>query len=107
MKKYKIEAYMNTLPIRTYRKAMNYIPIYLEISLNTFCNYKAIEIDDRQDIPHGKVVLLEKLFGFATGELSNVDFSEKPRTLPELFTEIEEKREKLKTQLKTNVVNSL
>ncbi len=49
---------------------MSEIPKILDISVNTFHNYRQIKAGDTQDIPYEKVVLLEHLFGLNHGELA-------------------------------------
>ncbi|WP_316790152.1 hypothetical protein [Pedobacter frigoris] len=70
-RKYKINEYLLKLPISDYRSAVRLIPKYMRISLNTFHNYRNILLADRQDIPHEKVVMFEKLFDLKPGELLN------------------------------------
>lgn len=69
--KYKIDEYLNSLTIKEYRKAIQLIPRILGVSLNTFQNYRNILIGDVQDIPYEKVIILEKLFDYNPGSLSN------------------------------------
>ncbi|TKC04909.1 hypothetical protein [Pedobacter frigoris] len=70
-RKYKINEYLLKLPISDYRAAIRLIPKYMRISLNTFHNYRNILLADRQDIPHEKVVMFEKIFDLKPGELLN------------------------------------
>lgn len=70
-RKYKINECLLKLPIADYRAAIRFLPKYLDISLNTFHNYRNILLEDSQDIPHEKVVMLEKLFELRPGELYN------------------------------------
>jgi hypothetical protein len=69
--KYRINELLNKLSVSDYRKAIKIIPRQLNVSDKTFSNYRNIKIDDVQDIPHEKVVLLEKLFAIKPGELEN------------------------------------
>lgn len=77
-KKYKIDAYMLSLTVNEYKRAVHLLPKILGISFNTFHNYRKILINEERDIPHEKVVLMEQLFGYKTGELSNRDIQTKP-----------------------------
>lgn len=76
--KYKINDFLLRLPVAQYREAIKLLPKILGVSLNTFHNYRNIELDDRQDIPHEKVVLFEKLFEMRVGELLNKEVRCKP-----------------------------
>jgi hypothetical protein len=69
--KYRIDELLNQLTVAQYRLAMRVIPQQLSISNKTFANYRRIKLDDTQDIPHEKVVLMEKLFDLKAGELQN------------------------------------
>ncbi|TDQ09534.1 hypothetical protein [Pedobacter metabolipauper] len=71
IKKYKINECMLRLSRGDYKKAVLHIPGFLNISLNTFHNWRKISINDEQDIPHEKVVLFEILFGLKRGGLLN------------------------------------
>jgi hypothetical protein len=70
-RKYKINDCLLRLPVPQYREAVKVIPRVLGISLNTFHNYRNILSGDKQDIPHEKVILFEKLFEMRIGELIN------------------------------------
>lgn len=59
--------------MKDYRKALKLLPKAINVSSNTFSNYRNIKLTDEQDIPHQKVVLLEKIFGLASGELENFE----------------------------------
>ena len=83
-KKYKIDAYLFSLTVKEYRSAMHILPKILDISLNTFHNYRKINIDEEKDIPYEKVVLMEHLFALKTGELTNRNLHSE--TLKELVT---------------------
>ena len=78
LRKYKINDFLLRLPVPEYREAVKIIPKVLGISLNTFHNYRNILSDDKQDIPHEKVVLFEKLFEMRVGELINKEMRCKP-----------------------------
>jgi hypothetical protein len=83
MYKYGIEDYLYSLNVMEYRKAVKLIPEILGIALNTFQNYRKILIDDSQDIPYEKVVMMEKLFDLNPGTLTKNKFEVK--SLKELF----------------------
>lgn len=72
--KYRINELLTQLSVKDYRKALLVIPQLLNISPKTFNNYRKIKFDDVQDIPHEKVVLLEKLFDINAGELQNYTY---------------------------------
>lgn len=69
--KYRINELLNKFSVSEYKKAMLLIPQLLNVSQKTLNNYRNIKIDDLQDIPHEKVVILEKLFGLEPGDLQN------------------------------------
>ncbi|WP_316752937.1 hypothetical protein [Pedobacter gandavensis] len=69
-RKYKIDEYLFNLNVWQYRKAMQILPDLLNISLNTFHNYRRILPESTQDIPYEKVILMEKLFDFQHGTLA-------------------------------------
>lgn len=86
--KYRIDELMNQFPVSQYRLAMRLIPQLLDVSPKTFANYRNIKLNDSQDIPHEKVVLLEKLFALEPGELQNFLIVASPiseLTDPELY----------------------
>ncbi|WCT14737.1 hypothetical protein [Mucilaginibacter jinjuensis] len=76
--KYRIDELLNKLTVKDYRKALLIVPQLLNISQKTFNNYRKIKLEDKQDIPHEKVVILEKLFAINTGELQNFTFIVEP-----------------------------
>lgn len=78
--KYRINELLNKLSVKDNKKAMLIIPQMLNISQKTLGNYRNIKIDDLQDIPHEKVVILEKLFGLNPGELQNFIYIIEPLT---------------------------
>lgn len=73
-RKYKIDEYLLTLNIKEYKEAMHKLPELLGVCVNTFNNYRKIELGDMQDIPYMKVVMLEKLFDLEPGSLMNYKF---------------------------------
>jgi hypothetical protein len=77
-RKYKINDFLLRLPVPQYREAVKIIPRILGVSLNTFHNYRNILWNDKQDIPHEKVILFEKLFELRGGELINKELKCKP-----------------------------
>lgn len=77
-RKYKINDFLLRLPVSQYRDAVKIIPKILGVSLNTFHNYRNILWNDKQDIPHEKVILFEKLFELRVGELINKELKCKP-----------------------------
>lgn len=76
--KYRIDELLNKLTVKDYRKAILIVPQLLSISQKTFNNYRKIKLEDKQDIPHEKVVILEKLFAINPGELQNFTFIVEP-----------------------------
>lgn len=78
IRKYKINDFLLRLPVPQYREAIKILPKVLGVSLNTFHNYRNILLDDRQDIPHEKVILFEKLFEMDVGELMNKELRCRP-----------------------------
>lgn len=74
--------------MKDYRKALKIIPKALNVSLNTFSNYRNIKLTDEQDIPHQKVVLLEKIFELESGQLEN--FKPEYKSLKQLLEECQE-----------------
>lgn len=59
---------------------MRLIPEQLNVSAKTFANYRNIKLNDSQDIPHEKVVVLENLFDLEPGKLQNFVVTIKPIT---------------------------
>lgn len=76
--KYKIDELLNNFSITQYKLAMRIIPQQLDVSVKTFANYRNIKLNDSQDIPHEKVVTLEKLFDLEPGQLQNFVVRVKP-----------------------------
>ncbi|MXV14901.1 hypothetical protein [Hufsiella ginkgonis] len=71
MYKYRLHDLLDNLPKKDFNKAMRVIPKVLGVSFNTFLNYRNIKLADQRDIPHQKVLILEKIFGLNHGELDN------------------------------------
>ena len=69
--KYRIDELMSQLLVDEYRIAMKVIPKLLNVSSKTFFNYRNIKLNENKDIPHEKVLMLEKLFDLQPGELQN------------------------------------
>lgn len=69
--KYKIEEFLENLPVKQNRILINQIPEILGISYNTFRNYCKIPLQSKKDIPYECVRKLEILFGMKHGELTN------------------------------------
>lgn len=70
--KYKIEEFLENLPVRENKLLVYQIPDILGVSYNTFRNYCKIPLKSKKDIPYECVRKLEILFGMAPGELTNV-----------------------------------
>nr|WP_121274028.1 hypothetical protein [Pedobacter schmidteae] len=71
MYKYKINEYLYGLNVVEYSAARKIIPRELDISLNTFHNYRSIKIDSSADIPYEVVRKLEIMFNMKRGGLEN------------------------------------
>lgn len=69
--KYKINDFLERLTIKEYKFAMKKIPGLLNVSMNTFHNYRKIKIGERQDVPYEKIKIMEILFGVENGALEN------------------------------------
>lgn len=83
IEKYKINDFLENLTIKEYKFAMKMIPRVLNVSMNTFHNYRRIKLGERQDIPYEKVRLLEILFEIENGSLENI--KTRGKSLVELF----------------------
>lgn len=77
MDKYKINEYLYRLNVVEYSAARKIIPKVLDISLNTFHNYRNIKIDSETDIPYCIIRKLEILFDVERGDLENFQFKGK------------------------------
>jgi len=88
MYKYRINYFLAALPMKDYRKALKIIPKAINVSINTFSNYRNIKLTDEQDIPHQKVQMLEKIFNLRSGELENYDVEYK--SLKQLLEECQD-----------------
>lgn len=71
MYKYKINEYLYNLNVHEYSAARRIIPRELDISSNTFHNYRSIKIDSEVDIPYEMVRKLEIIFSLKRGGLEN------------------------------------
>lgn len=69
--KYKIEEFLENLPVKQNKALVNQIPEILGVSYNTFRNYCKIPLSSKKDIPYECVRKLEILFGMEYGELAN------------------------------------
>jgi len=81
--KYRINEFLDRLTVREYKFAMKAIPELLDVSMNTFHNYRRIKVGEKQDVPYEKIKLMEILFGVKSGELENEKMHGK--SLSELF----------------------
>jgi hypothetical protein len=72
MYKYKIEEFLENLPVKQNKILVNQIPDILGVSYNTFRNYCKIPLKSKKDIPYECVRKLEILFGMKHGELTNI-----------------------------------
>jgi hypothetical protein len=77
IEKYKINQLLDQLTVKEYKFAIKIIPKVLNVSMNTFHNYRRIGLDERQDIPYEKVKLMEILFDVESGALENTRISGK------------------------------
>ncbi|MBD1364410.1 hypothetical protein IDJ77_11375 [Mucilaginibacter sp. ZT4R22] len=71
-KKYRINEMLDRLPIKKNKQALKILPNELGVSTATFNNYRAITVEDVQDIPHMAVVKLEQFFSLEPGQLQNI-----------------------------------
>lgn len=71
MYKYKINEYLYNLNVMEYSAARKIIPRELDISSNTFHNYRSIKINSASDIPYEMVRKMEILFNMKRGGLEN------------------------------------
>ncbi|PYF71545.1 hypothetical protein [Pedobacter nutrimenti] len=69
--KYKIDEFLENLPVKHNKHLVSQIPGILNVSRNTFRNYCKIPFMSKKDIPYGCVRKLEILFGMEPGELAN------------------------------------
>jgi hypothetical protein len=69
--KYKIEAYLQQLNVKDYSLAIKVIPKELNISANTFQNYRKLMLGSASDIPYILVRRLENIFKLERGGLEN------------------------------------
>lgn len=71
MYKYKIHEFMENLTVRQYKFLNKLIPKVIDKSINTFNNYRNLQLQDEGDIPYETVRKLEILFGIDAGSLAN------------------------------------
>ena len=88
MYKYKINEYLYNLNVMEYSAARKIIPRELDISSNTFHNYRSIKIDSASDIPYEMVRKMEILFNMKRGGLENSVI--KIKKLKTLINELQE-----------------
>ncbi|MET3115698.1 hypothetical protein AAKU52_003455 [Pedobacter sp. CG_S7] len=69
--KYKIEEFLENLPVKQNKILVIQIPEILGVSYNTFRNYCKIPLNSKKDMPYECVRKLEILFGMQHGELTN------------------------------------
>ncbi len=69
--KYKINEYLYNLNVNEYSSARKLIPAELDISPNTFHNYRSLKRDSPSDIPYELVRKMEIIFGMKRGGLEN------------------------------------
>ncbi len=77
MYKYKIHECMDNLTVRQYKFLTKMIPKIIDKSVNTFNNYRNLQMGDEGDIPYETVRKLEILFGLEPGGLLNYDIEGK------------------------------
>ena len=75
IEKYKINQFLDQLTVKEYKFALKMIPKILNVSMNTFHNYRRIGLEEPQDIPYEKVKLMEILFDVESGALENSHIS--------------------------------
>jgi hypothetical protein len=83
IEKYKINQFLDQLTVKEYKFALKVIPKVLNVSMNTFHNYRRIGLEEPQDIPYEKVKLMEILFDVESGALENSPVSGK--SLSQMF----------------------
>jgi len=69
--KYKIDACLQQLNVQNYSIAMKIIPKELNISSNTFHNYRKLRLNSKSDIPYILIRRLENIFNLERGGLEN------------------------------------
>jgi hypothetical protein len=90
-KKYRINEFLNRLSVTDNRKAINFLPRQLGISVATFNNYRNIDVDSAQDIPHIIVVKLEKFFSLSPRALENTAYFFRIQSEMRPLSEIDDK----------------
>lgn len=85
IEKYRINELLDKLTVKEYKYALKKIPVILDVSMNTFHNYRRIRLGEVQDIPYEKVRILEILFNVNPGDLENQKMTGK--SLVELIKE--------------------
>lgn len=85
MDKYKINECMEKLTYSQHKLIKRLIPEIIKASINTFHNYRKLQLGDDKDIPYETVRILEVLFDLEVGGLAN--FKVKGKSCRELFKE--------------------
>lgn len=73
MDKYKINECMETLTFNQHKLIKRLLPEIIKVSINTFHNYRKLQLGDAKDIPCETVRILEQLFGLEIGGLANYE----------------------------------
>lgn len=76
---------MDKLTYSQHKLIKRLLPEIINASINTFHNYRRLQIGDEKDIPFETVRTLEVLFGLEVGGLANYDVNVK--TCSDLFRE--------------------
>lgn len=74
MKKYKIDHYLEQLPIGEYQTILQKLPEHLGISKRTFNRWRNIKLTDNTEIPVDKMFLIALLFEVRIEDM----FTQKP-----------------------------
>jgi len=85
MDKYKINECMEKLTYNQHKLVKRLMPKIINASINTFHNYRKLQMGDDKDIPCETVRILEKLFGLEVGGLANYEV--RAKSCKELFEE--------------------
>lgn len=85
MDKYKINECMDRLTYNQHKLIKRLIPQIINASINTFHNYRKLQLGDDKDIPFETVRKLEVLFELEVGELAN--YKVEGKSCKEIFEE--------------------
>lgn len=85
MDKYKINECMDKLTYNQHKLIKRLIPQIINASINTFHNYRKLQLGDDKDIPCETARILEVLFELQVGELAN--YTIEGKTCRELFND--------------------